>query len=200
MSDPEVARIAKAFGCEVVVNGVGPANSYRREACKAGCPTIVLEAGEVWKVEPSIVESAERGVKNVLIELGMLDGETVSPPYQLVLKKTQWIRAEKGGFLQFHISPGDVVEKDQPLASNTTLLGRERSVLTSPFDGVVIGMTTLPAISPGEPVCNLGKLPRNTNPEQLRRKRTKEGGLEERTVEELSSNVMVTEPTEPGQN
>ena len=54
--------------------------------------------------------------------------------------------------------PGDIIEKDQPLATNTTLLGREQSMLHAPFDAVVIGMTTLPAISPGEPVCNLGRL------------------------------------------
>ncbi len=45
--------------------------------------------------------------------------------------------------MRFHVRPGDIVEKDQPLATNTTLLGDERSMLHAPFNAVVIGMTSL---------------------------------------------------------
>jgi hypothetical protein len=69
-------------------------------------------------------------------------------------------------------------------------------MLHAPFDAVVIGMTTLPAISPGEPVCNLGKLPKGTKPSAFRRSRSEEDGLEERVSEELASNVLVVEPSE----
>lgn len=196
LSDPKIAELAKAFGCEVIVDGKGPANAFRREACKAGCPSIILEGGEVWKVEPAIVETAVRGVKNVLHHFDMIEGETVSPPYQVVIENTSWVRAERGGFLHFHVTAGDVVEKDQPLATNTTLLGRERSTIVSPCDGVVIGMTTLPAISPGEAICHIGELPEGTSPNQLRKRRSKEAGLEERTVEELATNIVVVDPQE----
>ena len=125
-----------------------------------------------------------------------LDGKAESPDYQVVVDKSTWVRAERGGFLKFHVKPGDIIEKDQPLATNTTLLGRERSMLYSPFDAVVIGMTTLPAISPGEPICNLGMLPEGTKPSQIRRYRREEDGLEGQVVEELSTNLIVVEPTE----
>lgn len=196
LSDPSVRRLAEAFGCEVNIDGRGPKGSFRREACRAGCPTIIMEGGEVWKVEPGIVETAVRGVKNVLRELGMLEGEIERPDFQVTLRESKWVRAERGGFLQFHVKPGDVVETDQPLATNTTLLGREHSTLVAPFDAVVIGMTTLPAISPGEPVCHLGKLPDGTKPSAFRRSRRQEAGLEERVSEELGSNVLVVEPTD----
>ena len=197
MAHPEVRRVAESFGTEIIINGKGPKGGFRREACRAGCPTIVMEGGEVWKVEPGIVESATRGVRNVLRGLGMLDGELERPMYQVVVERSKWIRAEKGGFLQFHVSPGDVIEKGQPLATNTTLLGEERSMLHSPFDAVVIGMTTLPAISPGEPVCNLGKLPKGSKPDRLRRLRSEAvDGLEERISEDLASNLLVVEPSE----
>lgn len=197
MTDPEVRHLAEAFGSEIIISSKGPKGAFRREACRFGCPTIVMEGGEVWKVEPGIVESASRGVKNILRSLDMLDGELESPKYQVVVERSKWIRAEKGGFLQFHVSPGDIIEKGQPLATNTTLLGHERSMLHAPFDAAVIGMTTLPAISPGEPVCNLGKLPKGSKPAQLRRQRS-EGvdGLEERISEDLASNVLVVEPSD----
>ena len=46
LSDPKAQRIAKAFGCSLIVHNEGPDGSFRREACKSGCPTIVVEAGE----------------------------------------------------------------------------------------------------------------------------------------------------------
>jgi predicted deacylase len=193
LKNPEVRRIAEAFGSEIILNAKGPKGAFRREACAAGCPTIIMEGGEVWKVEPTIVASATRGIQNVLRELDMLEGEHESPPYQIIVDKTRWIRADRGGFLQFHVAPGDIVEKGQELATNATLLGRERAMLEAPFDGVVLGMTTLPAISPGEPICNLGKLPKGMRPEELRRKRSRENGLEERLTDDLASNILVVD-------
>lgn len=194
LTNPTIRQLAEAFGCEIMIDGKGPNGSFRREASSAGCPTIILEGGEVWKVEPGIVKTTVRGIKNVLRELKMLDGNIESPEYQFTIKKSKWIRAERGGFLHFHVKPGELIEKDQPLATNSTLLGRERSVLHAPFDAVVIGMTTLPATSPGEPVCNLGQLPKGTKPADLRRLRHEGNGLEERVSEELASNILVSEP------
>jgi len=194
MANPKVKRIASAFGTELIMDGRGPKGALRREACSAGCPTLIMEGGEVWKVEPGIVATAVRGIRNVMCALEMISGETAQPDYQIVIRKSTWVRAEKGGFLHFHVSPGDIVIKDQPLATNSTLLGREQSVLCAPYDSVVIGMTTLPAVSPGEPICHLGRLPASMRPKEFRRRRAAEAGLEERVSEELASNVLVTEP------
>ena len=196
MAHTRVNEMAKAFGGELIVDGAGPRGALRREATRVGCPTIVMEGGEVWKVEPTIVESAVRGIKNFLGHLEMIDHPTDRPEYQVVVKKSKWIRAEHGGFLQFHIRPGQVVDKGQPLATNTNLLGHEHTVSHAPFHAVVLGMTTLPAISPGEPICHLGKLPRSRKPSDLRRLRSDEQGLERRVVDQLGSNVMIVEPTD----
>lgn len=196
MSDPQVKRIATAFGSELILDGKGPRGSLRREASLVGCPTIVMEGGEVWKVEPGIVELAISGVMNVLRELEMIDGSPEISEHQLVLTKTKWLRAERGGFLQFHVKPGDAIEKDQAIATNTNLLGVEKSALYSPYAGVVLGMTTLPAVTPGEPICHLGQLPKRMHPAKLSRKRAEHEGLEERLVEELSTNLMVIQRNE----
>lgn len=193
MHDPEVARIASAFGSELILDAKGPRGSFRREASLAGCPTIVMEGGEVWKVEPGIVESALQGIINVLRELEMIEGTPQITEHQTILTKTKWLRAERGGFLQFHVKPGDAVEKGQAIATNTNLLGVEKSALYSPFAGVVLGMTTLPAVTPGEPICHLGQLPHRMQPARLSQQRAENEGIEERLMEELSTSVMVTE-------
>ena len=193
MTNPKVRKLAKAFGSDLILNGIGPSGGFRREACNAGCPTIIMEGGEIWKVEPSIVETAVKGIKNVLSSLGMIDTPAERPSYQIVVEKSKWIRAEHGGFLQFHIKPGDMVEKDQALVTNTTLLGDDQNILYAPFDGVVVGMTSLPAVSPGEPICNLAKLPKGYDPTDLEKIRSDDDGLEQWVSEELASSVLVVD-------
>ncbi len=125
----------------------------------------------------------------------MLDGNVKRPAYQIIIEKSKWIRAEHGGFMQFHIRPGDLVAKGQPLFTNTTLLGEEQNTLHAPFDAVVIGMTSLPAIGPGEAVCNLGKLPKGCKPAELQLRRSEADGLGQQVSEELASNVLVFAPS-----
>ena len=196
MTDPVIAGLARAFGCELILNGQGPARSFRREACDAGCPTIVLEGGEVWKVEPGVAALSIQGIRNVLVELGMLDEVPVKPAQQLVIDKSKWIRAERGGFLQFHVTPGEIISEGQPIATNTNLLGEEKNCLNSPFDGVIIGMTTLPSVTPGEPVVNIGKLPEAMRPGKVGDRRSASEGTEERLVEQLATNIHSVEKNE----
>lgn len=155
LSHPEVKRIAQAFGCELIVNHPGPEASLRRCATDAGCATILLEAGEVWKIEPTVVEVGACGVRNVLIELEMLDEDPTNPDYQVATDRIVWVRATEGGLLQFHVTPGDVVELGQPLATTNGLLGEIRRIQQATVPGIVMGMTTLPAVKPGDPICQI---------------------------------------------
>ena len=155
LENPEVKRLARAFGCELIVDTPGIPGSLRKTACDSGCPTVILEAGEVWKIEPAVVAVGLRGVRNVLIEYGMITGEPERPGYQASIDQTLWLRSDAGGLLSFHAAPGEIVEKDQPIASCLTLLGGERGIIRAPEDGIIIGLTTLPLVKPGDPVCHL---------------------------------------------
>ncbi len=157
LSDPKIRKIAEAFGAELLIGGAGPEGSFRREACAAGCPTICVEAGEPWKIEPAMVQFGVRGVRNVLISLDMLRGKPTIPAYQTRVNRTVWVRAKVGGILRFHVAPGQIVKAGQEIASNVSIMGEDQNVLTSPINGIVLGMTTLPGVKPGEPVCHIGR-------------------------------------------
>ncbi len=197
LSNPRVLQLAEAFGIGILLGGAGPEGSLRREATKVGCPTIVIEGGEVWKFEPSVVDCMFNGVKNCLRYLGMLDGAVQVCETLLTIQRSTWIRAERGGFLEFHVSPGDFVHKGQPIATNSNLLNREQNRLEAPFDGVIIGMTTLPAVQPGEPVVNLGRLAstqRNTLLDQ--RASLFDDHLHRAAHQHFSAVVTVSQPSE----
>ncbi len=194
LSNPRVKQLAKSFGTELIVGGKGPDGSLRRSAIRAGIPAIVLEAGEVWKNAPSVVEVGIGGVMNVLASLGMVDAEVRKPTFQVNIRKTTWVRAERGGFLSFHAKPGDLVEEGQDLATNYSIFGRERHILNSPVDGIVLGMTTMPAVKPGEPVYHVASLTHKTYL-SIRKKidASHDDSLFSRIQADLSTNILIEE-------
>lgn len=198
MEDERLAAFARAFGAELILDGKGPKGSLRQSACKIGCATLILEAGEVWKVEPAVVEYAERGIINCLRFLKMVDGKVEQPAYRVETDATKWVRAKHGGFLEFHVAPGDIVAENDPIATNTDLMGDEHNVICAPRDGVILGMTTLPSVSPGDPVCHLA-YPRQGVLDKVERavRRLDEDSLHERMRDDLARNVMVTEADLP---
>lgn len=161
LSSAAIRRLASSFGCALVIDGKGPVGSFRRECSRIGCPTIILEAGEPWKIEPTVLQIGVQGIRNVLIHLGMLAGKIIPPPYQAIVRNTQWLRATVGGILKFHVSPGEFVSEGQSVATNYSILGKEQNVITSPTSGIAIGMTTMPCVKPGEPVCHLASVSRS---------------------------------------
>lgn len=193
MGDPKLAAFARAFGAELVVDGAGPKGSLREAACAAGCRTLILEAGEVWKVEPGVVEYAVRGITNCLRSLSMVRGTPEEPAYRFETDATKWIRATVGGFLEFHVAPGDVVSKGDAVATNTSLTGEDQNTITASRGGIVLGMTTLPAVAPGDPVCHLAYA-KSRELERVERivDDLDDGSLHERVREELSRSVRVT--------
>ena len=194
MSIPEVARLARSFECSLIVNGKGPEGAFRREACSSGCATIILEAGEVWKIEPGVLKIGVSGIRNALIHFDMIEGTIEKPPFQTVIDRTTWVRAELSGILKFHVSAGEIVKKGQLLATNYSILGQLQNVLSSPDDGIVLGMTTMPAVKPGEPVCHIA-IPAEgiESISKAVKKHAGENNLFHQIQEDLATNVNVVE-------
>ncbi|QQL45944.1 succinylglutamate desuccinylase/aspartoacylase family protein [Sulfuriroseicoccus oceanibius] len=203
MDDPGCELLANAFGAEVIVHNAGPDGSLRREACKAGCPTIILEAGETLKVEPSVQDLTMRGLTHILSELEMIDVDEddrqETAPHQMIVQGTSWVRAGCGGFLKFHVAPGDTVKAGAAVATNTGLLGEENEVVVSPHDGIVLGMTTMPAVSPGDPIIHVAKPDTSKQFRSLEKSvdTMDDEALESQLRTHLATNITVEDPVEP---
>jgi hypothetical protein len=160
LDNPQAAALAHAFGCPLVVHGAGPDRSLRRAALKAGVPTIVYEAGSPRRLERPYIEVGKRGVVNVLRHLAMLPGEPDTPPLQISVRHTHWIRARAGGILDLKVVLGQPVLRGNEISLNTNPFGRERSVLKAPHSGIVAGLTQLPLVHPGDAICHLARTTR----------------------------------------
>lgn len=194
LSNPKLRDFSRAFGTELIIDSPGPKGSLRRAATEAGCPTIILEAGEVWKVESAVVEYAVRGIENCLRHLGMVEGKPTRPAYRLETDTATWVRATAGGFLEFHVAPGEILHEGEPIATSWDLGGAEVETLRAPRDGIVLGMTTIPSVAPGDPVVHL-TYPKKGSLGRIERAidRLEDDSLHERTRGDLSRSFVVTQ-------
>lgn len=162
LSSPGVARLAHDFGLPLVVHGSGPRRSLRRTAVKHGVPTIVYEAGSPRRFERRFIEAGLCGVLSVLRRLEMIPGEPSTPPVSIEVRETHWLRARVGGVLDLRVRLGQPVERGQLISVNTNPFGRERNQLKSRTPGIVIGLTRLPLVHPGDAVCHLARVDRRS--------------------------------------
>jgi predicted deacylase len=159
MSDPRVRRLARAFGATVIVSQKGVRGSLRREASRAGVPTILFEAGETGKFSSKVSATGLKGVLGVLHEMGMWKlSEKPKPPFQVIVKQSDWVRTDKGGILDLEIRPGDLVYEGDPIGKILNPFGRTVTRIAAPYTGIVLGMTTAPLCNPGTGIAHVARL------------------------------------------
>ena len=151
--------IALAFGLPYVVrqerdeSGLGGMTSSA--AAAAGIPAVIAEAGGCGQLEEAATSMLVEGVRNVLRHLKMLPGEP-SPPRSRVVGKFIWSRASQDGWWQPAVAAGDEVGEGRLLGTLSNLYGDVLEELYAPRDGVVLFLTTSPAVSTGGPLLGLG--------------------------------------------
>jgi predicted deacylase len=159
MNNPKVRRLARAFGATVLVDQTGVRGSLRKEATDAGIPTILFEAGETAKFSQKISMAGLRGVLSVLSEMGMWpEYEEARPPFQVIVKASDWIRAEKGGILDLIVKPGDLIYENDLIGSILNPFGKTVTQIRAPSTGIVIGVTTAPLTIPGTGIAHVARL------------------------------------------
>jgi predicted deacylase len=156
LGDPRARELAVAFGAPYIIDASLRPGSLRDAADRLGVPVLTFEGGQSLVFEDDVIEVGVTGVLRVMGAMRMIDDPPVAPEEPLVESdETHWVRADRGGILDLLVGPGDTVEVDQPLWTVTGPFGRERNQKVSPYAGVVIGMTTLPLVNPGDAVLHI---------------------------------------------
>lgn len=157
IEDPQATELALAFGAPFVLGAALRPGSLREVAGELDVPVLTYEGGEALRFDSDAIEVATVGVLRVLGHLGMI---TSAPPppteTPLLMNESRWLRAERGGIIDMMVEPGQGIIEGQELWTTTSPLGAERATMTAPFDGVVIGSTTLPLVAPGEAILHIG--------------------------------------------
>jgi len=162
METDETARLAKAFGTNLIMAGEGSAGMLRREATEAGVPTITLEMGQAHRFERELIDHALAGVRSVFAEYGIYPQETVRwPGWRTVVdgwdEKT-WLRADKGGIVEMYHDRGDLVREGETVCSITNPFKSDAVDVPAPFTGLIVGVLENPVVYPGNPLCHFAKV------------------------------------------
>ena len=162
MDDDGVARLARAFGTNLIIAGEGSAGMLRREATEAGIPTITLEMGKAHRFERELIDHALDGVRSVFAEYGVYQQETVRwPGWRTIIEEGSektWLRADAGGIVEMHHNRGDLVHDGETICRITNPFKSDATVVQAPFTGLLVGVLENPVVYPGNPLCHLVKV------------------------------------------
>jgi predicted deacylase len=169
-ADDERARsLALTFGAPFVLPAKLRPGSLRAVAAELGVPVLTYEGGQPLRFDEEAIDVALRGIQRVLARLQMIE-HSPEPAHAepMVLSASRWLRAERGGVLELHVTPGQLVAAGDPLWTTVSPLGAERASISAPEAGYVIGATTVPLVQPGQAVVHLAlpgdRLPSEDDP------------------------------------
>lgn len=169
LENPEVKRLARAFGANVVLYGGGDGGSLRSVATANDIPTITIEMGRAQRFQPDLIEKAIDGVASVLAEYELLPGEPVTWPgwykFTSIESEKRWIRADTGGIVDMHWGPYPLIHEDEPICTISNHMKTEERVITAPFTGLIVGSLENPVALPGHPLCHLVRIDAETRVE-----------------------------------
>jgi predicted deacylase len=142
IDDPDIEELAVHFGIGIVIGGAGPDKSLRREAAKAGIPTIIYEAGEPYRFQEDEINAGVQGARNVMAYLDMIDAPEQEVPATRIYERSRWVRVppDNGGFFFPDVSLGAKVEPGDKLGRIIDPLTDAEFAVLSTVSGEVIGM------------------------------------------------------------
>ena len=149
--------LAVAFGLRYVVReeGDGLAGMTIDAAAQAGVPAIIAEAGGRGILEERCVQLLADGVRNVLRSLEMLPGDVQARELRFVGGNV-WLRSQHEGWWDPAVGPGVDVAEGQLLGRMRNLWGDVLEEVVAPADGVVLFVTSSPAVEGDGLLVGLG--------------------------------------------
>jgi predicted deacylase len=163
-AEEQARELAAAYGLPYVIRQ--PAGAGRTvngtsssSAAAIGIPAITAEAGGCGLVEEPAVALHVAGLDGVLARLDMIKAGRPAgpPPAPTYLGQFLWPRCAEGGWWAPAVKAGDTVTQGQVIGTVSTLDGGTvQETVTAPADGVVIFVTSSPAVADDGLLLGLG--------------------------------------------
>jgi len=168
-AESQAHGLATAYGLPYVIRQVaGPdravGGTSSGAAAAAGIPAITAEAGGCGLVEEHAVAMHVAGLGGVLASLGMTDAANAAAAgggsartAQAQLGRFLWLRCQNAGWWSPTVAAGERVAAGQVIGTVSTLDGAEvLESISAPADGVIIFLTSSPAVAGDGLLLGLG--------------------------------------------
>jgi uncharacterized protein len=160
LGDARALELARSFGAPVVLGGGGPQGSLRRELADAGVAAILYEAGLPLRFEPAEIATGVRGVRNILIKMGMSAGPAGPPtPSDRVFARSRWIRVPvgQGGVYYPGRQLGEEIRAGDVIARIAEPFTDQQYVVMAPVGGRIVGLAVPQVVFSGYALVHIAQ-------------------------------------------
>ncbi len=161
MNSPKTARMARLQNPEILLHNKPNDGTFRGAASAMGIEAITLELRDPHIFQQNVIEDALVGIRNVLYDLGMLEGAVqMHEKPTLLCESSYWIYTDEGGILEVFPAVGSFVQKGELIAEVRNIFGQLNRQYVAPEYGVVIGKGIDPISPTGGRILHLGIRPK----------------------------------------
>ena len=153
-------EIARAFGLPWIVRAEASespvAGTTSGAAAALGIPAVIAEVGGCGLLEQHAVEAHVRGIARVLDRLGMTESSPSADGPQYSVDRFVWCRSVHEGWWEPAAGAGALVAHGELLGTVSNLHGEELERIESPEEGVLLFVTSSPAVAADGLLLGLG--------------------------------------------
>ena len=145
---------------EIILHNLPNDGTFRGAAANLGIPAVTLELRDPHVFQYDVISDALLGARNVLYDLGMLEGQVEhTVETTRVCPTSNWWHTDEGGIRTVIPKVGQVVEPGDTLAEVRSVFGTLTKTYHSDKKGVIIGKSVHPINPTGSRIVHLGHDP-----------------------------------------
>lgn len=155
-NDNKGLELAKIFNPPIIVYSNNIIKSLRETLHKMGKTVLLFEGGKSNDLNPTIINEGVNGTRNVLIHLGLLEGDITVRATPIFIKTAKWIRASDSGMLKILVVNGTYVKKREVLGIIQDPFGEFKKKVYAPYDSYIFCINRTPIVNKGDALFHLG--------------------------------------------
>lgn len=153
--DEKALELAKIFNPPMIVFSKNIPKSLRYTLHKSGKTILLFEGGKSKELNPTIINEGVNGTRNVLIHLGLIEGEINVKATPIFVNKAKWLRASDSGMFKSAIANGSFVKKREVLGVIQDPFGNFKKKIYAPSNGHVFCINKTPIVNKGDALFHL---------------------------------------------
>ena len=153
--DEKALDLAKIFNPPVIMYSKNISKSLRDTLYKMGKTVLLFEGGKSKELNPTVINEGVQGTKNVLIHLGLIDGEIIVKQPPIYVETAKWLRASYSGMFKVMVKNGAYVKKKEVLGIIQDPFGEFKKKVFAPSNCHIFCINRTPIVNKGDALFHL---------------------------------------------
>jgi hypothetical protein len=153
--DSKALELAKVFNPPIIVFSSKITKSLRDTLHKMGKTVLLFEGGKSKELNPTIINEGVNGTRNVLIRLGVIEGNLTVRATPIYVEKAKWLRASHSGMFKIKVANGSFVKKREVLGVLQDPFGEFNRKIYAPFNGHIFCINKTPIVNKGDALFHM---------------------------------------------